>query len=251
MPSDMADDLTPLFNNPRDARRFQLKAMAVLMLLYGHLAAVILGWAPAWSLFISAPILVVRWLLGTHELLHLRTEREVDALTRLMPLLLTPLSIGYREHLAMHRGHHQSMATPDDPEYFQLRGNKLAGFLNALTAPEQSFLRWIAAHGADAELLVGAAIRLGLFATLAWLSGPWFLWYWIPVRLSHALAFFSFFYLLHRRGREYGVYPVKLPNWAARTYALLFGREALLATCHHDAHHRHPRVSALHLPDIA
>jgi fatty acid desaturase len=243
-------ELTPLFNTEQDARRLQATALFALALLYAHVALVVMAWLPAWSLLLSSPILIVRWMLATHELFHLRTEREVDPLTWLMPLLLTPLSIGYREHLVMHRGHHRLMATPEDPEYFQLRGNRFVGFLNALTAPEQVFFRWIAAHGVDAAFLLGAGLRCGLFVLLVWAMGPLFFWYWQPARLSHGSAFFSFFYLLHRRDAEFGVYPLRLAPAVSRIYAMFFGREALLATCHHDLHHAHPRVSALRLPQL-
>ena len=242
---------TPLFNTSREAAHYQRSSGVLLVLLYLHLGTVIANWLPAWSLCLSIPILVVRWMLAIHELFHLRTEKEVDPLSRLMPLLLTPLSIGYREHLLMHNGHHHHMATPEDPEYFQLRGNRFVGFLNALTAPEQAFIRWAAAHGLDRELALGALVRLGLFAALVLASGPLFAWYWLTVRLSHALSFFSFFYLLHRRGPDFGVYRVTLPSGAARLYQTLFGADNLTAITHHDLHHRHPRVAARHLPDIA
>lgn len=240
-----------LYNDDaRDARRLQVTALTMLGLLYALVAAAAAHWLPAWSLCVVAPIFIVRWMLATHELFHLRDETEVDGLTRLMPLLLTPLSIGYREHLSMHRGHHRSMATPQDPEYFQLRGTPLVGFINALTAPEQSFARWVAAHGVDRDLAMGALLRLVLFTLLAWGSGPAFPWYLLSARLAHGAAFFSFFYLLHRRGAEFGVYPLHLPPVVASTYAVLFGREALCATCHHDLHHAHPRVSATRLPEL-
>lgn len=245
------NDFAPMFNTSREAAHYQRSSGLLLVLLYLHLSLAILGWVPSWSLCLSIPILVVRWMFAMHELFHLRTEREVDPLSRLMPLLLTPLSVGYREHLVMHGGHHRHMATPDDPEYFQLRGNKVAGFLNALTAPEQAFLRWVAIHGVDRELALGALLRLVLFVGLAWSSGPLFLWYWLTVRLAHALSFFSFFYLLHRRGAEFGVYRVTLPVWATRLYQILFGADNLTAITHHDLHHLHPRVAAHHLPDIA
>jgi len=37
-------------------------------------------------------------------------------------LVLTPFSLGYREMLDIHRQHHRQAATPEDSEYFQLRG---------------------------------------------------------------------------------------------------------------------------------
>lgn len=241
----------PLYNGAADARRLTWTPLICYGLLYGHFALCLAAWLPMWTFCLSAPILVVRWMLATHELMHLRDAREVDPLTRLMPLLLTPLSLGYREFLDIHRGHHRYMATPADPEYYQLRGNKLQGLLNAMSAPEQAFWRWLKHKGVDAELIVGASIRCALFVLLMALTGWDFLWYWIPVRLAYGASYFAFFYALHRRGKEYGVYRITLPAWAARLFALLFGREALLATQYHDIHHAQPRISAFRLPEAA
>lgn len=239
------------FNGDSDARRLTLTPILCLALLYGHFAVGVLGWVPLWTICLSAPILVVRWMLATHELMHIRSEQEVDWFTRLMPLLLTPLSLGYREFLVIHRGHHRHMATPEDPEYFQLHGNKLQGLLGAMTAPEQAFLRWLGREGMDAELLLGMLGRAVLFALLVYAAGGAFWWYWIPVRLAFGASYFAFFYALHRRGAEYGVYRVTFPSWLCGIYVVLFGREALLATTFHDIHHAQPRISAYHLPTVA
>ncbi len=239
------------YSSAADARRLTRTPLICYALLYGLFAICIVGKLPMWTLWVSAPILVVRWLLATHELMHVRNEREVDWLTRLMPLLLTPFSLGYREYLDIHRGHHRHMATPQDPEYFQLRGNKLQGLLNAMTAPEQAFLRWVVREGVDAELMMGVFLRAGLFVLLWALSGVAFWGFWIPMRLAYGASYFAFFYALHRRGSNYGVYRVTLSAGVERLFTLLFGREALLATRYHDIHHGQPRISALHLPAVA
>lgn len=239
-----------LFNTDADAHRLRRTGLLCYGLLYGHFSTCLAGLLPAWTLALSAPILVVRWMIATHELFHLRRHDQVDPVTRLMPLLLTPLSLGYKEFLTIHQGHHRHMAGPDDPEYFQIRGRPGAGLLNALTAPEQAFLRWLARHPVDPELLVGASLRLLLLGVLAWFGATVFLWYWLPARLAFGLAYFVFFYCVHRRGTDHGVYPLDLSPFQRGAFAFLFGREAMLATCHHDAHHRHPRVSAFHLPEI-
>ena len=238
------------FNTRAEARRLILTIWICYALLYGQFALALAGVLPLWSMVLTAPVWVVRWMLATHELLHLRSEYQLDPFLRLQPLLLTPFSLGYKEFLSYHRGHHRHMATPEDPEYYQLRGSKLCGLLNAMSAPEQSFLRWVVREKIDTELWLGATLRCILFGALIWASGWHFLWYWIPVRIAFGLSYFAFFYTLHRRGAEYGVYPLVLPSWGARLFGVLFGREALLATCHHDAHHRQPRVSAFRLPDI-
>ena len=239
-----------LYGTDADAARLRLQSLLCNALIYVHFGIAVAGGLPLWTMLLSTPVLVVRWMLSLHELFHLRSEREVDFATRLLPLMLTPFSLGYREFLDIHRRHHRFMATPEDPEYFQIRGNKLVGFLNATTAPEQAYFRWVGEKGIDLPLLRDTLIRLALFLGMIWLSGWNFLWYWIPVRLAYGASYFSFFYCLHRKGTDYGVYPLQLPNWAAKAFSVLFGKEALLATCHHDMHHAHPRVHAFHLPTI-
>lgn len=218
--------------------------MGYLGLLYVHFGLAAFGLVPLWTLLLSAPILVVRWLLAVHELFHLRNERQVDAVTRLRPLMLTPFSLGYRELLDIHRRHHRYTATPDDPEYY----TRLVGFVNAMSAPEQAYARWLAYRRMDLSLLRDILARLILFAAMIAGTGWAFFGYWVPVRIAYGAAYFSFFYCLHRRAAEYGVYPLRFSPLTERLFAVLFGREALYATCHHDVHHANARVAALLLP---
>lgn len=231
-----------------DGARYARLVTIHTLLLYAHLGLCLAGIAPWWTLCLSAPVLVVRWMLALHELFHLRPADEVDGFTALMPLAVTPLFIGYREYRAIHMGHHAHMATPRDPDYFHIRGTPLSGLLNAFTAPEQIFFRWVAAHPVDPAFLLGVVARLSIFAVLVALTGWQFLWYWLPVRIAHGLGYFGFFYCLHRRGEDYGVYPLRLAAWLQAALGMLFGRDAVLATCHHDVHHRHGGVAARHLP---
>lgn len=236
-----------LFGDDDDARRFTTATLFYNAAAYVHLLCATWGLLPAWTLALSIPILVPRWMIAMHELFHLRSDREVDPVTRLMPFLFTVLSIGYRESLANHRSHHRHMATPADAEYYQLRGNKLAGFANAMTAPEQMWVRWVAQHGLDRELARDTAIRLTLFVALVSVSGSTFLWYWIPARVAFGVSYFSFFYWLHRRREEFGVYPLAIPAWLARIGTFVWGRDVMEATLHHDVHHAQPRIAAKHL----
>lgn len=244
----MRKQLTHLYGDDADARRFNRQIQLCLALLYLQFGCVLAGWLPGWSMILSAPVLVVRWMLSLHEIFHLRSEREVGTGTRLLLLMLTPLFLGYREMRVIHLGHHRHMATPQDPDFFHIRGSKLSGMLNAMTAPEQMTLRWIRAKGLDASLRRDGLVRLLLFTALVVMSGSAFWWYWLPVRLAFGASYFAFFYCLHRRGNAYGVYAAHLPGWAARVFGILFGQDALLATLHHDLHHDAPRIRALALP---
>lgn len=231
-----------------DAAHFTGVSLAALGLLYLHALLALNGWLPYWTFLLATPVYVVRWMLSVHELFHLRTSARVDPVTRLLPLVLSPLTLGYRELHDIHLRHHRHAATPQDSEYFQIKGPRWLGFLNAISVPEQAFFRWVYEKGIDRLLLSGMIIRLGLFGLLAWVLGGLFWAYWIPVRVAFGVSNFSFFYALHRDGDEFGTYPVDLPGWASVAFCWVFGKDAMLATCHHDVHHAHPRVAVRALP---
>lgn len=233
-----------------DARRYARAAAICNLAAYGHLLLAAAQWVPAWTLVLTVTILVPRWMIAVHELFHLRSEREVGWFTRLLPFVFTPLTLGYREQLATHRGHHRHMAVPEDPEYYQLQGGIARGLFNAFTAPEQMWFRWVAERGIDTPLARDTAIRLAFFTALVAATGTTFLWYLIPARIAFGASFFTFFYALHRRGPDYGVYPLDLPGPVARAATLLYGRDVVEATQHHDLHHAEPRVAARQLAGV-
>ena len=244
-----AKRFVPLFGSDDDARRLTAVSLLCNGSAYAHLLLATGGMLPEWTLLLSVPILVPRWMIAIHELFHLRSEREVDPLTRLLPFVFTLVGVGYRELLVNHRSHHRHMTTPLDAEYFQLRGSPLVGLFNAFSAPEQLWFRWIAEHGMDGTLLPGTLIRLALILALIGAAGTTFLWYWIPARVAFGLSYFIFFYCLHRRGTAFGVYPLVLPGALARVAKLLWGRDVVEATLHHDVHHAQPRIAARHLAE--
>ena len=236
-----------VYGDEADARALTRNAHLCTALAYLHLAAAAMHVLPAWTLALTIPVLVPRWMIAVHELFHLRSEREVDGVMRLLPFIFTPLSLGYREELRNHRGHHLYMAVPDDPEFYQLRGSPVRGLFNAFSAPEQMWFRWRAMHGIDGRLMADTAVRLALFIGLAVAGGAAFIWYLAAARLAFGIAYFTFFYALHRRGDAYGVYPLELPPWMAKAFTFVFGAVVVEATLHHDVHHAQPRIAARHL----
>lgn len=239
-----ATPLTGLFATEEDARRLARTSMTCNGAALAHLLLAAGGWVPAWTLLLSVPVLVPRWMIAVHELFHLRDGRDVDVWTRFMPFPFTFLSLGYRELLANHQSHHRCMCTPADAEYFQLRGSRLQGVLNAFSAPEQMWFRWVAKQGIDRQLMLGTLVRLALIGTLIGVCGANFLWYWVPARLAFGASFFSFFYGLHRRGPAFGVYPIQISEALARLATLVWGHDVVQATLHHDVHHAQPRIAA-------
>lgn len=242
-----ARDFSRYFAADADARRLTRNSLLSIALIYANLGAAAAELVPAWTLAVVVPLLVPRWMIAIHELFHLRSEREVDPVTRFQPLVFTPLSLGYRENLVNHRTHHRYMGIAGDAELYQLKGSRVSGFLNAMTAPEQMWFRWVGEHGVDRRLGIETAMRCLLFLALAAGTGRTFLWYWIPARVAFGTSYFVFFYWLHRRGEAMGVYPLVLPASLARLLTLVYGPDVVQATLHHDVHHAQPRIAAEHL----
>lgn len=238
-----------LYATDNDGKRYQRTILIITALSFGQLALAIAHIMPFWVMAFTMPILVPRWMSAIHEIFHVRKAEQVDLITRIMPMMFTPFVLSYREYQTIHDGHHKFMCTPDDPELFQLRGGYLSGFLNAMTMPEQALIRWVAKNGMSRQLTFTMAINAILFFGIVYLAGWDFLWYWIPVRVSYTVSTFAFFYMLHRRGADYGVYPVKFPAFVSWLYVIVLGKEALLSTCHHDLHHANPRIAAYSLDE--
>ena len=228
---------------PADGVRLQRTILILTGLMYGHFALAAGQFLPFWTLLLTIPILMTRWMLAVHEIFHVCKPPQLDLVTRLLPMAFTPLALGFREFQNIHFRHHQYMCTPDDAEWFQIRGGYLSGFLNAVTSPDQALFRWVACRGIDRQLVGTLILQSTVFFGLIYLTGWNFLWYWIPARISYGVGSFVFFYMLHRRGKNFGVYALQLPAGLARIYALLFGNEALQVTCHHDLHHENPRIA--------
>jgi hypothetical protein len=241
----------PFFTTAADGARYQRTVLILTALAFGQLALAVLHVVPFWIMALTMPVIVPRWMLAVHELFHVCKSDQVHFITQLLPMAFTPFSLGYKQYQEIHSGHHQFMCTKDDPELFQLRGGYLTGLLNAATVPEQAFIRWVVKHGVDSQLVVTMLLHATVFVACVYFAGWDFLWYWIPVRISYGFSNFAFFYALHRRGSNYGVFSVRLPGFVNQLYTLILGYDALLATCYHDLHHHNPRIAAYALSEAS
>jgi fatty-acid desaturase len=235
--------ITQFYTTQNDGIRYQRAIIFITILTFGQLALAIAHVIPYWIMALTMPILIPRWMLYVHEMFHVLKPEQIYFITRQLPMAFTPFVLSYTEHQDIHTRHHKFMCTEDDPEYFQLKGGYLTGLFNAMTMPEQTTFRWLRQNRINKQLALTMTISAIVFFGLVYLAGWNFLWYWIPVRISYGISGFAFFYMLHRRGEEFGVYPVKLPVFIAKLYALLFGNEALQVTCNHDLHHDNPRIA--------
>ncbi len=62
---------TAFLSTEADTRRLTGLSLGYTGSLYLHFGLGSFGLVPLWTLFLSAPILIVRWMLSVHELFHL------------------------------------------------------------------------------------------------------------------------------------------------------------------------------------
>lgn len=236
------------WHSAADVVHYERESLAYLVLLYTVLALALLEVTPPWTL-VFAVLLVPRLQLSLHELMHIRTARQVHPLNRLFALLDTPWSLGYHEFRTLHLDHHRHPAEERDPEWYQIRGSHLSGLLWSTVVSERSVLHWVRKHGMDRELLVGGGIRLVMMGTALWLNPQVFLTYWVMVRAVLSMSYFIFHHVLHNRGGSYGTFPLTHPLLKLVVRALL-GKRNVDVVCEHDAHHAWPQVRAAELPGL-
>jgi len=243
--------LKALYSEDAEARRYVVEGVVYFGLIHAHLAAVVVGWVPAWTMAVLLPIWMARTMIGRHELIHVRKEGEVDLFTSLWPVLMmvTPFSAGYREYRVLHQRHHQFMLTDRDPDAYQYRGGVLAGYLHCFLSPEVTLWSWVKEKGLDAQFAREVVLRALFFTAVVAVSGRAFLWYWVPLRMTYGASLFLFSYVLHRRGREVGVFRIDLSPVGVQAFCFLFGKVGWLAVCNHDVHHANSNLSPLRLRD--
>jgi hypothetical protein len=234
---------------PHDAKAFTREALVA----NGVLLACFVGWVdarlPVWLWLVPMNVALVRWMLAVHELFHIQRYQDANPLLRLLLLPLTPVNVGYEGYRALHMQHHDCPGLPQDPDAFHIRGGHLLSLLGAFAFPEGSTLAYGRQKPAR-PAYVGMALRLGLFAGMA-LWGGWSFWVvWLVLRVNYAIAIWVFFHHLHYRNASYGSFALALPAGLTRFFAFVYGQPAVSATLHHDQHHRHPRVAAIHLDKL-
>jgi len=222
--------------------------LTYITLVYIHFGLAIAGFLPLWTFCIAVPMYIARWMIGLHEALHAIKLEDTNSLIMLHLLLVTPLSLGYREIRDIHMRHHAYTLTDKDPDIYHLRGNMLSGFILATFSPEISAYNWIRNKGVDKALLFGMLLRFVLFCifvgSLGWLS----LWYFIPVRIAYGTCMFAISFPLHRKNGAYGTFTPNFGILLETIMELYAGSTALNTLKYHDIHHDYPRISAQKLP---
>ena len=244
-------DFTEYYANEKDALEYRIKITFFTLALFVCYAAYASGVINVIWMALLTTIMVTRWMIAFHELMHLKKPQDLDLLTRLLPIPFAPFNLGYREYQKIHMGHHQFTATPKDPEAFHILGGFVKAFIGALTQHEQSSYRYIRANGLSRELAMMMVVRTALFFALLLAAPQAFLAWWLVLRLSYVVNDFVFFHLVHYRSGTAGTFPIPLPNYLVYPALLIYGTDVVYATMHHDTHHQHTRIAPKYLPIVA
>lgn len=236
-------------NSEREKQKLIIENIFYLSIIYLHYAIAVSGLAPLWTFCFLAPIFVARWMIGLHDIMHICKPQDVNVIIWFHLLILTPLSLGYREMRDIHMRHHAYTVTEHDPDLYHIQGNIFSAYLNVLFSPELSFYYWVKEKGVDKQLLQGILIRLILFMCLVYWLGWMSLWYFIPVRLAYGTGMFSISYPLHRKDKKYGTFQPRLANWLKESMRICLGNAAINTLYYHDIHHDYPKIQAVKLPE--
>lgn len=237
--------------NENDVMEYRFKVVFFTLAIFACYAAYASDAISVMWMAFFTNVLVTRWMITFHELMHLKKPQELDLFTRLSPIPFAPFSLGYREYHNIHMGHHRYTATDKDPDAFHILGGYVKAFIGALTQQEQASYRYIRANGLSRELKVMLLVRATIFFGLLLASPLAFLAWWLVLRLSYAINDYVFFHLVHFRAGAAGTFPIPLPDYIAFWFFLFYGSDVVYATIHHDMHHQHTRIAPRNLPVIA
>lgn len=243
----MDESLASLYTTQDDAHRYYRESVIELVIIFIGFLAYHLAIIPFWFMAVLLIIAYPRYIIMLHELFHIRKAEAFGFFYRILPVPVTPFTVGYREYVLIHNAHHKGPASEHDLDAFQIRGNRLKSFLGALFSPEIHFFRWIINEEINKEFIIETFVRITMFIGLAILTGVHFLWFWISLKIIYGLASFIFFNLVHYRGGRYGTFETELPIPLMKLAELIWGRVLVHAVMYHNIHHDNVRISAQHL----
>jgi hypothetical protein len=215
--------------------------------LLGAYGAAIAQLIPPWSLPLIILLVLPRWMINVHELLHIYSEQQLNRFICLMgasPVPLSIVSLSYGEMRTQHFAHHATATTEADPDAYHIRGTWLQASFHAFTSPEQTAIRWIYRYGLTPRLMVDLGMKLVVLVVLGWLGGSLFLWFWLPLRLVYGIGDLAFFRCVHHQKGDYGTFALHLSRPLQTVGEIIFGCTVVHTTLNHDIHHRNPYIAA-------
>ena len=244
-------DFSRYYASEKDALEYQFKMLFFTLAIFACFVAYAMDvLALTWMIVLSS-VLVTRWMIAFHELMHLKEPAQLDIFTRLLPIPFAPFNLGYAEYQVIHMGHHKFTASVEDPDAFHILGGVISALFGAITQHEQACYRYIRTHGLSQELGVMLFVRSVIFFALLVSAPLAFLAWWLVLRVSNIINDFVFFHLVHFRSGQAGTFPIPLPRFIATIALLIYGPDVVYGTMHHNIHHTDSRIAPRYLPRVA
>ncbi|MFT4627831.1 MAG: hypothetical protein ACI8PZ_006521 [Myxococcota bacterium] len=235
-----------LYYTRSDLTRFHAYAFFMPLAIYGVLGLTVRYQLPWYVVLVLVGPALSRWSIAVHELFHLQPRPPIWI--RALPLPFSPINGGWAEHRAEHMGHHRHTATPEDSEWWRIRGGRLRSFIACLFVFEGVAYHHLRANGWRMD--GWWAFRILLFCSVFYMAGSSAFSFWAGLRLAYALQDWAFNHLLHYQHGEYGTFRMSFPAWLVGIGSFFYGSDTVNATMDHDIHHQFPNVAAWNLAQM-
>lgn len=235
--------------------RCDAKALVCHGLLLGSFGSLCHGLLSPTLFVIIGLCAYVRNFNAIHEASHASraTWNPLRPFRQMAMIVHSPLQLGRRELASNHRLHHAYPADPArDPGASVNCGRWPTASVNSFIQPELALFDHVRRKGRWSTALVGAlAYNTAVAAALIALGGVNFLWWLVATRLGSTAVWLVFDWALHHPTAWGYACLDGLPHWVTWLWGILFSRDNLNATRHHELHHRYPRVADRALPALA
>lgn len=160
-----------------DASQYLRHCTLADLSLVGAYGLFIAEFISGWILFAIVAVTLPRWIISVHELIHVKNDKQINRIISCLGISPIPLSIvtlSYPQIREIHLAHHRNPATELDPDAYHIRGNFFGVIFNALSAPEQSFMRSLQLDKFNLQLGLDLFIKLLILGILVFLGGKKF-----------------------------------------------------------------------------
>ncbi|MDZ8223492.1 MULTISPECIES: fatty acid desaturase [unclassified Nostoc] len=233
-----------------DASQYLRHCAVAALILVGAYGLFVADFISSWILFAIVAVTLPRWIISVHELIHVKSDKQINRIISCLaisPIPLSILTLSYLQICEIHLSHHRSPTTESDLDAYHIRGNLFVVILNALSTPEQSFIRSIQLNGFNLQLGLDLLIKLLILGILIFFGKEKFFLFWLFLRIVYGLGDIVFFRLVHHQKGKYGTFEIKLPSILETLGELIFGKTVIQATINHDVHHQNPGIAAHNL----
>jgi hypothetical protein len=199
------------------------------------------GYLPILLLLIANLVLYPEIYLRIHDIGHGTSERRFGWAARFVPVS-NPIWGGTRVFATIHREHHKSLGTDQDPWLPYYTGHPLRALFFNFIEPEYSFRAFVRQEGVDRELVLNVLYNgLGLVVGLAVFQWT-FVIHLLSQRVVHAVGIFFFNFYTHRESLSARA-PIGTWERADELRSvlpllrLLWGKDTIDGLVFHNRHH--------------